>query len=91
VAGRDVAHVLLIHANALAADHLGQVLDHFQTQGGTFVSLTEALADPIYGLDDRYTGPKGFSWLYRIDPNGTRAEQLWDEQEAARIVRAYGR
>jgi len=90
VAGRDVAHVLLLHANALAADHLGRVLDDFRRQGVAFISLTEALADPIYGQNDRYIGPKGFSWLYRIDPDGTKAAQLWDAQEAARIERQYG-
>ena len=90
VAGRDVAHVLLLHANALAADHLGRVLDDFRARGVVFVSLTEALSDPIYGREDRYTGPKGFSWLYRIDPDGTKAAQRWDEQEASRIERQYG-
>jgi peptidoglycan-N-acetylglucosamine deacetylase len=52
VAGRDVAHVLLLHANALAADHLGQVLDDFRARGVVFVTLSEALSDPIYGRDD---------------------------------------
>lgn len=91
VAGRDVAHVLVLHANALAADHLGRVLDEFQTQGAVFVTLDEALADPIYRQNDRYVGPKGLSWLYRLDPSGTSTAQLWDEQEAARIERQYGR
>lgn len=91
VAGRDVAHVLLLHANALAADHLGRVLDDFRAQGVVFVTLREALADPIYLQDDRYVGPKGLSWLYRIDPTGTRTAQQWDVQEAARLERQYGR
>jgi peptidoglycan-N-acetylglucosamine deacetylase len=91
VVGRDVPHVLLLHANSLAADHLGQVLDEFRTQGAVFVTLAEALADPIYLQNDRYVGPKGLSWLYRIDPSGTRTAQLWDEQEAARIERQHGR
>jgi peptidoglycan/xylan/chitin deacetylase (PgdA/CDA1 family) len=90
VAGREVAHVLLLHGNTLAADHLGRVLDDFLARGVVFVSLTEALSDPIYSQRDRYTGPKGLSWLYRIDPDGTKAAQAWDEQEAARIERQYG-
>jgi peptidoglycan/xylan/chitin deacetylase (PgdA/CDA1 family) len=90
VAGRDVAHVLLLHANALAADHLGRVLDDFRARGVAFVSLSEALADPIYGQRDRYVGPKGLSWLYRIDPDGTRAAQMWDEEHAARIEQRFG-
>lgn len=90
VAGRDVAHVLLLHANALAADHLGQVLDRFRAQGVEFVTLAEALSDPIYRQTDRYVGPKGLSWLYRIDPAGTKAAQGWDDKEAERIQRQYG-
>ena len=91
VVGRDVAHVLLIHANALAADHLGRVLDEFRTQGAVFVTLTEALGDPIYLQTDRYVGPKGLSFLYRMEPSRTRTAQRWDEQEAARIERQYAR
>jgi peptidoglycan/xylan/chitin deacetylase (PgdA/CDA1 family) len=90
VAGRDIAHILLLHANALAADHVGRVLDALQAQGAVFVTLTEALADPIYRQNDRYAGPRGLSWLYRIDPEGTRMAQRWDEQEAARMERDHG-
>ncbi len=67
-AGREVAHVLLLHANALAADHLGALLDALAADGFTFVPLDEALADPIYALPDEYAGPIGMSWLYRTAP-----------------------
>jgi hypothetical protein len=91
VAGRDVAHVLLVHANALAADHLAQVLDDYRAGGAVFVRLAEALSDPIYSLPDRYIGAKGLSWLYRIDPDNTRAAQAWDDQEASTFEQQYGR
>jgi len=70
--GRDMPHILLLHANALAADHLGRVLDDFRARGVVFVSPADALTDPIYHEPDRYVGPRGLSWLYRIDPEGTR-------------------
>jgi len=66
--GRPVAHVLLMHANLLAADHIGEVLDAFTARGVRFVTLDEALADPIYAERDEYVGPKGISWLYRARP-----------------------
>ena len=66
--GRSVAHVLLMHANLLAADHFGEVLDAFRARGVTFISLEEALTDPVYAEPDRYVGPRGISWLYRIRP-----------------------
>lgn len=66
--GRDVDHVLLLHANQLATDHLGAVLDRLAAQGVQFISLTEAQQDPVYDRADEYVGPGGISWLYRIAP-----------------------
>jgi peptidoglycan/xylan/chitin deacetylase (PgdA/CDA1 family) len=65
---RDVAQITLFHVNALAADHLGEVLSAMRSQGWQFVSLAEALADPVYALPDVYTGRCGCSWLARIEP-----------------------
>ncbi|WP_420455415.1 polysaccharide deacetylase family protein [Rubrivirga sp.] len=63
--GREIAHVLLIHANALNADHLGALLAMFERRGYGFVSLDRALADPVYQSDDTYAGRAGISWLQR--------------------------
>jgi metallo-beta-lactamase class B len=66
--------ILLLHANALAADHLGAVLSGLREDGFRFVSLEDALADPLYAREDRYAGPVGLSWLYRI---GDGAAEAW--------------
>ncbi|WP_412068971.1 polysaccharide deacetylase family protein [Rubrivirga sp. IMCC43871] len=63
--GRELAHVLLVHANALNADHLGRLVAVFRRRGYTFVTLDDALADPVYASDDTYTGRAGMSWLQR--------------------------
>ena len=63
--GREIAQVLLIHANALNADHLGRLLDVFRQRGYRFVTLDAALADPAYASDDTYVGRAGLSWLQR--------------------------
>lgn len=63
--GREVAHVLLIHANALNADHLDRLVAMFRGRGYRFVSLDAALADPAYASEDTYTGRAGMSWLQR--------------------------
>ncbi len=68
--------VLLLHANALAADHLATLLEGLREDGFRFVSLEEALAHPIYAEEDRYVGPVGMSWLYRVD--GREAAWAWD-------------
>jgi len=84
--GRDIAQVLLLHANALAADYLGTLLEALETEGARFMSLDEALADPIYQLPDEYAGPIGLSFLYRIGSNADEA-WTWDaaELQAMRI------
>jgi peptidoglycan-N-acetylglucosamine deacetylase len=83
---RDVAHILLLHANALLADHLDALLDRLTEEGFRFMSLEEALRDPVYDLEDDYLGPRGLSWLYRIAPASPDAA-AWDDQERARLRR----
>ena len=62
---REIAHVLLIHANALNADHLDRLVDVFRQRGYGFVSLDAALVDPAYASEDTYVGRAGMSWLQR--------------------------
>ncbi len=63
--GRDMTHVLLLHANRLNAAFLGDLLDRLEARGYRFVSLDEALKDPAYGRRDDYTGRAGMSWVQR--------------------------
>jgi peptidoglycan/xylan/chitin deacetylase (PgdA/CDA1 family) len=88
-AGRDAAHVLLLHANLLVADHIGALLDRLREERGMrFVTVEEAHGDPIYARRDGYTGPDGLSWLYRMDP-ATPELSAWDDAEAARLRREW--
>lgn len=61
---RDIAHILLIHANALNAAYLDGLLTWFEQQGYSFITLEEALQDPCYQLPEATT-PYGFSWIRR--------------------------
>ena len=63
--GREMAHVLLVHANALNAAHLGDLIAVFRRRGYRFVTLDEALDDPAYQSEDAYAGRAGMSWLQR--------------------------
>lgn len=65
ILGREPAHILLLHANRLNADRVGEVLDLLQDRGYGFVSLSEALEDPAYRLPDEYVGRQGITWLHR--------------------------
>ncbi|MBN1424199.1 MBL fold metallo-hydrolase, partial [Candidatus Fermentibacteria bacterium] len=83
--GHDVPQVLLLHANALAADYLDALLTALEDRGVTFVSLADALSDSVYALPDGYVGPIGLSWLYRAAPY---LEGAWSWDDAQ--VKAFG-
>lgn len=51
VAGRDVKHVLLIHVGAFDGASLGDILAAYRKAGVRFITLEQALADPVYALD----------------------------------------
>ena len=83
-AGRDVPHVLLLHANLLVADHVATLLDRLRADGFRFVSVEVAQRDSIYDRPDEYTGAGGLSWLYRMAP-ATPEMVAWDDAEAQRL------
>jgi len=63
--GRDIAYVLLLHANKLNADtidDLAAILNRNQLKA---VSLDKAMRDPAYRTHDNYTGKDGIDWVDR--------------------------
>ncbi len=87
--GRPIPHILLLHANALAADQLGVLLDALLSRGARFISLQEALSDEVFASRDMYVGPKGLSWLYRIRPEYLQRWGGWDNIQAEAIRQQY--
>ena len=65
VVGYEIKQVLLLHANPLNADHLGELVQMMRRRGYTFIKLERALEDPAYRLPDTYAGTQGLSWLHR--------------------------
>lgn len=63
---RDVKHILLIHMTELNAVYLDQLLTWYEEQGWKFITLAEALTDPVYQMQDSCIGPNGTSWLLRL-------------------------
>jgi peptidoglycan-N-acetylglucosamine deacetylase len=61
--GRDINHVLLLHANAINADHFGALADVIKKRGYRFITLEEALTDEAYKQPDTYVGTWGHTWL----------------------------
>lgn len=65
IVGRDIRHVLLIHANALNARAFDDLARRLEARGYGFVPLARALDDPAYASADDYVGPAGVTWLHR--------------------------
>lgn len=88
---RAVPHILLLHANALAADHLDPLLTALTAEGLGFTTLDRAMADPIYARPDHYAGGIGLSWLYRIDPEHPAGERwAWDNGQSRALALRFG-
>lgn len=63
--GRDIRHILMVHANRLNADAFGDVARMMMDRGYTFISMDEALQDPVYSRPDTFDGKVGVTWLSR--------------------------
>ena len=59
--GRPIKHVLLLHANELNADNFDALIKVISDRGYKFVSLDEALTDPIYQFPAQYKATS--DWL----------------------------
>jgi peptidoglycan/xylan/chitin deacetylase (PgdA/CDA1 family) len=61
--GYEPNQILLMHANQLEAEHIGDVLDLIRKRGYRFITLESALGDSVYALPDTYVGEEGSGWL----------------------------
>ena len=64
--GRDVKHILLLHMNRINADHLDDLLDWYVAERWTFITVKEAMTDPLYAAPDLYSGARGLSQIERV-------------------------
>ena len=63
--GRDIKHILMVHANRLNADAFGDIAKMMQDRGYVFISIDEAMKDPVYSRPDTFDGNVGVTWLSR--------------------------
>jgi peptidoglycan/xylan/chitin deacetylase (PgdA/CDA1 family) len=86
--GREPHQVLLLHANRLNAEYLDELLALMRRRGYRFISLDEAMLDPVYERADPYTGPAGITWLHRwAMAEGWRGSDFAGEPEVPAFVR----
>lgn len=63
--GREIPQILLLHAIALNADSMGELLRRLRRRGYEFVGLDDVIGDPAYAHADGYRGRAGISWMHR--------------------------
>jgi peptidoglycan/xylan/chitin deacetylase (PgdA/CDA1 family) len=61
--GYEPKQILLLHANQLEADHIGELLDLLRERGYRFITLGDALSDQAYSLPDTFVGEEGAGWI----------------------------
>jgi peptidoglycan/xylan/chitin deacetylase (PgdA/CDA1 family) len=61
--GYEPKQILLLHANNLEADHIGELLNLLRKRGYRFITLDDALSDSAYSLPDTFVGEEGGTWL----------------------------
>jgi peptidoglycan/xylan/chitin deacetylase (PgdA/CDA1 family) len=84
---REIRQILLVHVNALNADHFRNLARRLRARGYAFISLERALEDPAYASPDTFTGPGGITWLHRWAlTSGGRAAVLPGEPATPRFV-----
>lgn len=67
--GRPVKHILLLHANELNADNFDALVKVMTDRGYRFITLEQALTDPIYQTPDKYVATSHWlgRWAYSKD------------------------
>lgn len=83
VADRPIKHVLLLHFGRIQAEVLDELLTKFEERGVRFVSLDEALSDPIYNVDTGIVRRRSYTFLNQLRlkmglSNPPRVQELYD-------------
>ncbi|ATQ43980.1 polysaccharide deacetylase family protein [Caulobacter mirabilis] len=86
--GREPAQVLLLHANELNRDWYPKIHALYLARGYRFVSLEEAMKDPIYARPDTWTKANGVVWLHRWTAADGRPVR-WEPDPPKWIFDAY--
>jgi peptidoglycan/xylan/chitin deacetylase (PgdA/CDA1 family) len=63
--GRDIKHILLLHASLLNADAMDSLANMFRRNGYEFITMAKALEDEVYRTPVTKYGNWGISWIDR--------------------------
>ena len=91
VLGYEPPAIMLLHANALNAEVMEDLLTIFREEGYDFVSLDEAMADAAYAASPRVATKFGPMWGYRWAKERGVTVDGSKEQEPPAWVGAYAK
>ncbi len=74
--GRDIQQIYLMHDVLLNADYIDILIAALKQKGYTFITLDEAMNDPIYQSHDYFMQQPGISWVYRWIKDDTERQAL---------------
>lgn len=77
---RSLNQIYLCHDNTLNANYIDEIISKLKKKQYTFISIDEALTDPVYQQKNNYYKKWGISWLYRWMPTQTERVK-WMKQE----------
>ncbi|WP_254562981.1 polysaccharide deacetylase family protein [Dyadobacter diqingensis] len=87
---RPIRQIYLCHDNSLNADYLPRIVDELKNKNYEFVSLDNALLDPVYQSQLYYYGKAGFSWIYKWMPDvAARRKLMRSEPSNPEIQKAF--
>ncbi|NJD22768.1 MAG: polysaccharide deacetylase [Melioribacter sp.] len=88
--GRNINHVLLIHANTLNAEYFPELCKMIRSMNYKFVSLDEALHDEAYKSNDTFIGNGGISWIHRwAITQGKKKDFFGEEPQVPKFIMRY--
>jgi peptidoglycan-N-acetylglucosamine deacetylase len=77
--GRQIPFILLVHVGIYDALKLDSVLKHWRAEGVRFVSLDEALADPVYRINPNVIYDDGRNFLEQIAMSRNLDVSPWED------------
>ena len=88
--GRNISHILLIHANRLNSDYIEKLCSIISEKNYDFITLGEALKDKAYKSEDTFIKAGGISWIDRWALTSGKSKEFFkDEPRTEKWVMDY--
>ncbi|MCK5703638.1 MAG: polysaccharide deacetylase family protein [Cyclobacteriaceae bacterium] len=88
--GRNIKHILLLHASVINADYIDELAERFKNNGYSFIAMEDALTDQAYQTEITKYNNWGISWLDRWAlSQGKKGDFFKGDPVAPDYIKAY--